>query len=375
MIRTIKSTFRLVETVIVGTGRFLAAQWNQYNSLGQLLFVLALLAVGVDAGIAGKYGWSQTFLHAAGFALVAIAFCILPDVANEERRKGNKVAAGWIAAACIPLGFVAYQSHVGYSSSIRVGDMQQSGFKNASLETQQANLSAAQKALADLQSDRKKAVAERDAKMAANPWAANTNAVGIKAEIESLKGDFVFKRSKQCKDVTLPESRAHCDKIAKAENRLGEIDTLNKASDEIKRLDDRIDTQQKLINAKTAEIKTQGYDSSTVVNQNGTIASLVNYFVGGMSAEDAIKPTQVHLTFVNMALAGANSLGFMLLAPILWLAAGCNRIAGAISHAVPAVEQQITEAVHTIRNTPKPQPSNFGLKLSTISDLKRLAAA
>lgn len=39
------------------------------------------------------------------------------------------------------------------------------------------------------------------------------------------------------------------------------------------------------------------------------------------------------------------------------------------------VEQQITEAVHTIRNTPKHQPSSIGLKLSTISDLKRLAAA
>lgn len=36
------------------------------------------------------------------------------------------------------------------------------------------------------------------------------------AEIDNLQGDFLFKRSKGCTDTSLPDSRAHCAKIASA---------------------------------------------------------------------------------------------------------------------------------------------------------------
>ncbi|MEQ1652507.1 MAG: hypothetical protein ABL897_08475, partial [Hyphomicrobium sp.] len=36
------------------------------------------------------------------------------------------------------------------------------------------------------------------------------------AELDNLQGDFLFKRSKQCGDTSLPDSRAHCAKIASA---------------------------------------------------------------------------------------------------------------------------------------------------------------
>jgi len=331
MIRRIKAIFGFAESIVVGIGAFFAAQWKQYNAVGQLCFVIAVVALAVDAGISYKYGAAQTFLHGIGFALVAIAFCILPDVAMEEKRKGNASTAGWIATACIPLGLVAYQSHVGYSAGVRLNDMQQTGFHNASLEARQAGVKSEETNIASYRAKLAKLERERDEKKTANPWAASTNAIALKAEINNLEGDFVYKRSRQCADVTLPDSRKHCDKITAAKSRLGEIEDLNRIATEITTTEGLIAATQKKIDDKVQGVSDTGFQSSTVVNQNGIFASLVN-LVRGMDADAALKPTDVHLQLVNTGLAGVNSIGFMILAAVMWLAAGCNRIRSAVSH-------------------------------------------
>ena len=50
---------------------------------------------------------------------------------SPQRQQGG---SGWIALACAPLGMVAFLTHVGYSASIRVGDMQQSDVSNVKYE-------------------------------------------------------------------------------------------------------------------------------------------------------------------------------------------------------------------------------------------------
>ena len=158
--------------LIVGIGTFLAKQWQQYTEFGQFLWILALCAITVDAGISYEFGSTLSYLHAAGFALVAVAFCIMPDVAALEFRKGRKTVGGWMAAACLPLGFVAFLTHVGYSASIRIGDMQQSAVHNAKfedarvgLESDRKNIAMWRKQLEDLTS--------------ANGWAATVRADGL----------------------------------------------------------------------------------------------------------------------------------------------------------------------------------------------------
>ena len=89
-----KAIPRGIAAVIIGIGTFMKNQWNQYTDFGQFLWILALFAMAVDAGIAYEFGSTLSYLHAGGFALVALAFCILPDVASMEFRKGNKAIAG-----------------------------------------------------------------------------------------------------------------------------------------------------------------------------------------------------------------------------------------------------------------------------------------
>lgn len=329
MLRRIAAVFSFAENIVLGIVSFLTTQWNQYNPIGQLCFVIALVALSVDAGISYKYGAAQTFLHGVGFALVAIAFCILPDVAMEEKRKGNKSTAGWILTACIPLGIVAYQSHVGYSAGVRLNDMQQTGFHNASLDARQAGVKSEEANIAEHRAKLARLNRSLEEKKAANPWAASTNAIALKAEIANLEGDFIFKRSKQCADVTLPESRQHCAKITSAKSRLGEIEAINQIATDITITEGLINATQVKIDGKVQSVADTGFQSSTVVNQNGVFASLLN-LARGMDADAALKPTEVHLQLVNTGLAGLNSIGFMILAAIMWLAAGCNRIRDAI---------------------------------------------
>ncbi len=47
-----KAIPRAVAGVIVGVGNFLSTQWRQYNPMGQILLLAALVPICVDAGIA-----------------------------------------------------------------------------------------------------------------------------------------------------------------------------------------------------------------------------------------------------------------------------------------------------------------------------------
>lgn len=54
-----------------------------------------------------------------------------------------------------------------------------------------------------------------------NPWLATATVAGLQAQIANQEGDFIFKRSKACADVTLTSSRAFCDRLASLRERAG----------------------------------------------------------------------------------------------------------------------------------------------------------
>ena len=104
MITIFRFVINLIAEFIIGSVNFFKTQWAQYNALGQFLFILALAAIVIDASIAAQYGRSMSSLHAAGFAIVAICFCVLPDAAATEFRKRNIGGAIALGVACIQVG-------------------------------------------------------------------------------------------------------------------------------------------------------------------------------------------------------------------------------------------------------------------------------
>ena len=305
-----KAIPRAVAGVIVGVGNFLSTQWRQYNLMGQVLWLAALIAIAVDAGIAYEFGSTLSYLHAAGFALVAFAFCILPDVAALEWRKGNKTAGGWIAAACVPLGFVAFMTHVGYSASIRVGDMQQAEVQNTTWKSQQeavteekTNLEMWKAQLASLKEQ--------------NAWTATVTAEGLRAQLATAdkKVELEGKRG-GCKSkcLKLMEEKASLE---------GKIATAEKVDDLAK----RIEATQRIIDGKRTVAASMDFKSSAAANHNDTLFKALHLVAAG-DFREVVSMTEREAT--NTGVMGLSSIAFLLLAPLFYLAAGLNRRPGLV---------------------------------------------
>lgn len=319
MFRMIKAIPPAIEAIIMGIIAFLHSQWNQYTPLGQFLWALALVAITVDAGIAYEYGASMSGLHAAGFALVAVAFAVLPDVASMEWSKGKKQAAGWIGVACIPLSLVAYQSHIGYGSAIRVGDIQQTGFHNANLVGKQDNAQKLNEKITFLDERTK----ELDAEMAA---LVNTKVGGWSIAVrpsspEELDGAIEAKQLEANNEGKRKGCKRECEK------RINELAHLKALRAKAKQIADNeaqhTAALEGLAKART-EVEATTYQSSTAVNQSDVFAKLVNIWSGGMN-DNALNVTTVQRELTNTAIMGSASLAFLILAPILNFAAGRNR--------------------------------------------------
>lgn len=304
-----KAIPRGLAAMIVGVGTFLSTQWRQYTPLGQVLWILALVAIVVDAGISYEFGSTLSYLHAAGFALVAIAFCVLPDVAAMEVRKGNKAAAGWIALACAPLGMVAFLTHVGYSASIRVGDMQQSDVSNVKYEDTRG-------AVKDAEGKIKFFTARIADLKEANPWITSVSADGLKAQGPALE-EAIAQESRR--GGCGPKCLALKKELADVMERAGKAEELSKHETML------LAAQNGLEKAR-AVAKSTNYVSSTAVNHTDTLfkaLSLVRF-----QPVDNVTMTEREAT--NTGIMGASSLAFLLLAPLFYFAAGLNRRPGVL---------------------------------------------
>lgn len=310
-----KAIPRAIAGLIVGIGTFLAKQWNQYTEFGQFLWILALGAMAVDAGISYEFGSTLSYLHAAGFALVALAFCILPDVAALEWRKGRKVAGGWIAAACVPLGLVAFLTHVGYSASIRVGDMQQASVQNTNYAAMQdavieekTNLDMWRKQLSDLKDQ--------------NAWTASVTADGLRASLASADKAIELEGKRGgCKSKCLALMEKKADLEAK-------IATAEKVAD----LSKRIEATQRIIDGKRTEAAKVEFKSSAATNHNDTLFKAINMVTSGVFKQ-SVSMDEREAT--NTGIMGISSIAFLLLAPLFYFAAGLNRRANVMDEWMP----------------------------------------
>jgi hypothetical protein len=304
-----KAIPRGLALVIVGIGSFLSTQWRQYTPFGQFLWLLAVAAIIVDCGIAYQFGSTLSPLHAVGFALVSLAFCVLPDVAAMEFRKGKKVTGSWIAVACVPLGMVAFLTHVGYSASIRVGDMQQSDVSNVKYEDTRAAVKDAEgkikffeTRIADLKS--------------ANPWITTVSADGLKAHVPELE-EAIAQESRR--GGCGPKCLALKKELADTQDRAAKAKDLNKNSE-------MLAAAQKGLDNARAVAKSTNYVSSTAVNHTDTLFKAVSLVTGQFA--DHVTTTEREAT--NTGIMGVSSLAFLMLAVMFMFSAGLNRRPGVL---------------------------------------------
>lgn len=295
--------------LIVGIGHFLAGQWKQYNAFGQFLWLLALVAITVDCGIAYEFGSTLSHLHAIGFALVSLAFCILPDVSAMEFRKGKKTTGGWIAAACVPLGFVAFLTHVGYSATIRVGDMQQADVSNAKYQDYRSSVPEAEA--------RVKQFTERIEQLkAANPWVTSVSADGLKAQADTV-GEAIAQETR----------RGGCGPkcLALKEKQAGLLDQAAKA-EELSSHEKMLAAAQTGLEKAKAKAADATFVSSTAVNHTDTLFKAVSLVTGNFT--EHVTMTEREAT--NTGIMSLSSLAFLMLAVLFMFSAGLNRRPGVI---------------------------------------------
>jgi hypothetical protein len=340
--------------VIVGVGSFLSTQWKQYTPFGQMLWILAVIAITVDAGISYEFGSTLSYLHAAGFALVALAFCILPDVASMEWRKGRKSTAGWIGFACVPLGMVAFLTHVGYSASIRVGDMQQSDVSNAKYDDTRDAVKDAE--------GRIKQFSDRIAQLkAANPWITTVSADGLKAQQPALE-----------EAIAQETKRGGCGpKCLGLKQKLADIMEQAGKAEELASHESMLVAAQRGLDKARETAHSATFVSSTAVNHTDTLYKAIS-FVRGQFVENV---TTTERDVTNTGIMGASSIAFLLLAPLFYFAAGLNRRPGVLDAWIYGKEEAPVEAPKPSLATLAPSAPVAGGRIDlSLSDQRELNA-
>lgn len=286
---------------------------SAYTGNGKFWLTLGAAALVVDAAIAFQYGLSLTPLHALGFALVAIFFAFLPDAAYREYEARRWLSGTAMTLLIIPLGTVAFYSHLGYGAGVRLGDIQQTHVTNAryddtrqSLLSDRTNIDVWRKQLSDL--------------MEQSAWAATTKADALRAQVATAE-----------KAIELESARRGCK--AKCEAKMRERDDLLERIAKVERVEDlskRIEATQRIIDAKTEKVAGATYAVSPVVNQN-EVAGQLYLTLAGAEPKAAIAPDAIVTSFANLAIAGGGSLAFLLMAPVAFFLAGRARRGLAVS--------------------------------------------
>lgn len=302
--------FKFLFSIPGHAARFLASYWKGYTAFGQFMLTIAAVAIIVDAVICFNYGVTQTFWHGVGFALLAIALAIVPDAAAMEWEKGAKGSAVAIGLGCCVLAPVAYQSHLGYSASVRVGDI---NLTQAKQEVKNNDREAIDRA----RSDKKLA----EAAIARLGWLpTDVTASGIAAEI-AAKNEAIRQEKLKVKKGTKDGCGPNCLKLT---NELADLEKRKGAIEDLTRERERLAAANAWLNKATEKVANADNTQSAVVNQTKVASQLLN-LVLGKSSEETLDPDRFTQTFVNTGIAGANSLAFMIMAPLCWFVAGRNR--------------------------------------------------
>ena len=198
--------------------------------------------------------------------------------------------------------------------------------------------------------------------MAQDAWTATVKADALRDELANLKGRMAKEEQGQRgrKAGKGKEFERLQDEAKVVQEKIGKVEQREELTNRIAATKNALET------ARATDDKRE-HKTSLNMSVAETTAAMFN-IVWGQSPEEAMKTTETSLRYATIGSAGLGSLALLLLAPVGFFLAGRRRIA----LGGPSVEQQITEAVNTIRQAPhKP---NVGLQTTTIAQLRRIAA-
>lgn len=266
------------------------------------LFWVGCAALVVAVLMTVEFGRSMSALHAGAMGLLTVLAALMwPEIDRLWRTKRYGVA-GFLGALGVVFVAVELFSHIGYTVGHRVRDTEETGVQNARFQMAGDEVADGQRNLAMWRTHLEKLQAEQ-------PWVATVSADGLRAELANLEGDFIFKRSKQCTDVTLPDSRKHCDRVAEVRTRIG----LAEAKDDLTK---KIEATQRLVSSGREKARSTEFRSSKIVSQTKFVSQLVT---------QEIEPGQEAMTWVQIAIAFAVALVTTFTAPVAFFLARNGR--------------------------------------------------
>lgn len=286
----------------------------------KIAFYTGLGALAAGIGMAFEYGRAMSYLHAVSLGLLAIGVSIAFVGAKMARNNGSQIGGVLLTAIAMGLSVGEYGTHFGYTVGNRVADSQQTGVHNAAYKAVQDNRASEKHNLELWIDQRSQLMAARAERLKLNPWITSASSEGLQDQIANMEGDFVFKRSKQCADVTLPESRRFCDKRAGLKNQLGSINEFNHDAEEVAKLDKQIEATQRVLDKKTEKATTATYQSSKIVNQTAGFAQLAAW---------TDEPSDSIISWTQLVLGAIIALITTYLAPICFNVAMPNHMAQA----------------------------------------------
>lgn len=206
--------------------RFLTARFGKLDATGKFWMWAGIVTLLVSMGMAYDYGSQVTWKHGVVMGALSFATAFLIEEAYSYYKKGLYGVAIGLAIVSVPMFWQETKSHVAYTAGFRGASVEKVRVQNTKYDGAQDTVKENQAQLVFWQK-------RLDTLTSQNGWTATVTADGLRAELAALEGDKVFKRSKSCADVTIPESRTFCDKRAQVQARIATLEETKDLSDKI----------------------------------------------------------------------------------------------------------------------------------------------
>lgn len=265
--------------------------------------LLGVCLLIIDTWLAFWSGHSIDFTTGCIYALISVGSGVLLVMAayywlTDWRFVGGVIAVMWIPVFCFNVW-----SQIGMHTSARMSDVQQ-----ASVQSEKR--SDVEKEKGEIEAERLALVGARQAlvegKGVGSGWSSTRPVAAWQSDITTKEGDKVYQRSKQCSNVTIPESRKFCDE-------LNELRANHAAAIKMEETDKRIAAADKGLASVRTRLANTNPGHSTAGNSSTIQAKIL-----GLSL--ASNPNMTQTTVANEGTGIATAVILCLLAALLILA-------------------------------------------------------
>lgn len=231
------------------------------------LAVISALAT-VACYLTGFSGFEAWLFAALGFICCIMQPRIWAHVLNNRHALPIPALVVGLSAGVL-CSWTDLTSNFQTISAARGLDVQRGEVQTANYQSQRKSLDQSNALLASAEDRLSKLNSSYD-------WLPVATAAGIAAEIENAEGDYIFKRSRSCADVTLRSSRVFCDKLTVLRNKQGVIQARDDLKVEIASLKNAADEARHVAtNTKPGESRAyaQAVSMTSLLTWNGDEAS------------------------------------------------------------------------------------------------------